>query len=41
MQDMFDAVYALEDADLIPKPNQKAYDIVLNKAGIDPTRRHV
>jgi putative hydrolase of the HAD superfamily len=38
MQDMFDAVYALEDADLIPKPNQKAYDIVLNKAGVDPNR---
>ena len=29
MQDMFDAVYALEDADLIPKPNQKAYDLSL------------
>ena len=38
MQDMFDAVYALEDADLIPKPNQAAYDIVLNKAGLDPNR---
>jgi putative hydrolase of the HAD superfamily len=38
MNDMFDAVYALEDADLIPKPNKRAYEIVLDKANIDPQR---
>ena len=38
LSDMFDAVYVLEDADLIPKPNQQAYDIILEKARIDPQR---
>lgn len=38
MNDMFDAVYALEDAELIPKPNKSAYDTIFAKAAINPTQ---
>lgn len=35
---LFDAVYAIEDADFHPKPLALAFDTVFAKAGLDPTR---
>ena len=34
----FEAVYAIEDKDLIPKPQEAAYWRILWETGIDPTR---
>ncbi|MEO1238848.1 MAG: pyrimidine 5'-nucleotidase [Pseudomonadota bacterium] len=35
---LFDAVYSVEDAELLPKPQAEAFDIVFDKDGLDPTR---
>ena len=35
---LFDAVFTLEDADLISKPSAEAFDTVHRKAGLDPAR---
>jgi putative hydrolase of the HAD superfamily len=35
---LFDAVYAIEDKDLVPKPQRAAYDRIVALAGIDPGR---
>jgi len=35
---IFDGVYAIEDKDLVPKPQRAAYDRIVALAGIDPTR---
>jgi putative hydrolase of the HAD superfamily len=34
----FDAVYAIEDKDLVPKPERAAYDRVAALAGLEPAR---
>lgn len=36
IDDLFDGVFALEDADLIPKPDPRTFDRMLDKFGIDP-----
>jgi putative hydrolase of the HAD superfamily len=36
LSDLFDGVFALEDADLIPKPDPRTFDKMLNRFGIDP-----
>lgn len=36
--DLFDAVYAVEDTDLQPKPQPEAFDLVFAKDGLDPKR---
>jgi len=33
----FDGVFALEDADLIPKPDPRTFDKMLTRFGVDPT----
>ena len=33
----FDGVFALEDADLIPKPDPRTFDKMLARFGVDPT----
>lgn len=33
----FDDVFALEDADLIPKPDPRTFDKMLSRFGVDPT----
>lgn len=35
--DLFDGVFALEDADLIPKPDPRTFQRMLDKFDIDPT----
>ncbi|MEM1382969.1 MAG: pyrimidine 5'-nucleotidase [Pseudomonadota bacterium] len=35
---LFDEVYAIEDKDLVPKPQAPAYDKVIAAAGFDPAR---
>lgn len=35
---LFDAVYAVEDTNLLPKPQAEAFDIVFEKDGLTPTR---
>ncbi len=35
---VFDAVYSVEDADLLPKPDRAAFEKVFEKAGVDPAR---
>lgn len=35
---VFDEMYGVEDADHIPKPKRRAFEIVFNKAGVDPNR---
>jgi len=37
LTDLFDGVFALEDADLIPKPDPRTFETMLTKFGIDPT----
>ncbi|MGI4817619.1 MAG: pyrimidine 5'-nucleotidase [Janthinobacterium lividum] len=37
LTDLFDGVFALEDADLIPKPDPRTFEKMLTKFGIDPT----
>lgn len=34
----FDAIYAIEDKDYVPKPERAAYDAILARSGIDPAR---
>ncbi len=34
----FDAIYAIEDKDYVPKPEAAAYEAILALAGIDPAR---
>ena len=34
----FDGVFGIEDADFHPKPDQRAYEIVFDKAELDPKR---
>lgn len=34
----FDAIYAIEDKDYVPKPRRAAYDAVLRRSGLDPSR---
>ena len=36
--DVFDGVFAIEDADYIPKPQRAPYDMFINEHVIDPTR---
>lgn len=36
IDDLFDGVFALEDADLIPKPDPRTFDKMLTLFGIDP-----
>ncbi|MHA1569311.1 MAG: HAD-IA family hydrolase [Alphaproteobacteria bacterium] len=35
---VFDAVYAIEDKDLVPKPQADAYRRVIRLSGLDPAR---
>jgi len=35
---LFDAVFAIEDKELIPKPDPRAYAIVIEATGLDPAR---
>lgn len=35
-EDLFDAVYGIEETDFHPKPNRHAFDLVLSAARIDP-----
>ena len=37
IDDLFDGVFALEDADLIPKPDPRTFQKMLAMFGIDPT----
>ena len=37
LTDLFDGVFALEDADLIPKPDPRTFTKMLDRFGIDPT----
>lgn len=37
LTDLFDGVFALEDADLIPKPDPRTFEKMLTKFGINPT----
>ena len=37
IDDLFDGVFALEDADLIPKPDPRTFEKMLAMFGIDPT----
>lgn len=34
----FDAIFGIEDANYVPKPHKSAFDAIIAKAGIDPTR---
>ncbi|MEG1452105.1 pyrimidine 5'-nucleotidase [Brevundimonas sp.] len=36
IDDLFDGVFALEDADLIPKPDPRTFEKMLTRFGIDP-----
>jgi len=38
LADTFDAVYAIEDKDLVPKPQAAAYQRIVALSGIDPAR---
>ena len=38
LTELFDAVYSVEDAELLPKPQRRAFDLVFAKDGLDPTR---
>ena len=38
LEGVFDAVYAIEDKALVPKPQAGAYDRVIRLSGLDPTR---
>lgn len=35
---LFDAVYAIEDAGFLPKPQARAFEAIFAKDGLDPTR---
>ena len=37
LTDLFEGVFALEDADLIPKPDPRTFAKMLGKFGVDPT----
>lgn len=37
ISDLFEGVFALEDADLIPKPDPRTFEKMLSRFGIDPT----
>ncbi|HUF86452.1 MAG TPA: pyrimidine 5'-nucleotidase [Thermohalobaculum sp.] len=34
----FDAIYAIEDKNYVPKPQRAAYDAILRRSGLDPAR---
>ena len=36
--DHFEAIYAIEDKDYVPKPQRAAYDAILRRSGIAPAR---
>ena len=38
LMDVFDAVYTIEDTGFTPKPQQKAFDLVVSADGFAPTR---
>ena len=38
LEEVFDAVYAIEDKALVPKPQPDAYDRVIRLSGLEPTR---
>lgn len=38
LSDLFDAVYGIEHADFLPKPEREAFDLVLGRDGTDPAR---
>ena len=38
LEGLFDAVYAIEDKDLVPKPQPDAYRRVIRLSGLDPAR---
>jgi putative hydrolase of the HAD superfamily len=38
LEGVFDAVYAIEDKALVPKPQPNAYDRIIRLSGLDPTR---
>jgi putative hydrolase of the HAD superfamily len=38
LEGVFDAVYAIEDKALVPKPQPDAYDRIIRLSGLDPTR---
>lgn len=38
LEGLFDAVYAIEDKDLVPKPQPDAYHRVIRLSGLDPAR---
>jgi len=38
LESAFDAVYAIEDKDLVPKPQRAAYDRIIELSGLDPAR---
>ncbi|MHA1528139.1 MAG: pyrimidine 5'-nucleotidase [Alphaproteobacteria bacterium] len=38
LEGVFDAVYAIEDKDLVPKPHPDAYRRVIRLSGLDPAR---
>lgn len=38
LADQFEAIYAIEDKDYLPKPQRAAYDAILARSGLDPAR---
>jgi len=38
LEGLFDAVYAIEDKDLVPKPQPDAYHRIIRLSGLDPAR---
>lgn len=38
LENLFDAVYGVEDTNLVPKPKKTAYDLVFAKDGLDPAK---
>ena len=38
LEGVFDAVYAIEDKDLVPKPQPDAYRRIIRLSGLDPAR---
>jgi putative hydrolase of the HAD superfamily len=38
LEGLFDAIYAIEDADFHPKPQARAFEAIFARDGLDPTR---